>query len=207
MARTRIKVCGIRTPDDALAAVDAGADALGFVFTRRSPRFIDPAEAAEILAGLPPFVASIAVLANTPLETFMEIEETCPTHATQLQGNEDESLVAACAPVIKGVRWVDGTIAQELARWDRNENVEAILVDVVAAGRAVDWAAMAPALDEIGKPVILSGDLDPANVGEAVRALRPYAVDVAAGVESAPGVKDFELIEAFCRAVRQADED
>lgn len=205
--RTRIKICGVRDEDTALAAADCGADAVGFIFVRSSPRFIEPEHAAELLLALPPMVASVGVFMNTPAEVFADAEQMCPTTHTQLHGSEDADLVAACAPVIKAIRYTPDSIARDLASWDDDENVEAILIDGPAPGEGVpfNWTDLAPHLDRLSKPVFLAGGLTPDNVGDAIRILRPYGVDVSSGVERDRGVKDPDLIEAFCDAVRRAD--
>lgn len=209
MARTRIKICGIKDDDALFAAADAGADAVGFVFVSSSPRFVDPETAYALMSNLPPFMASVAVVADPDIDEFADMEQICPTTYTQLHGDENEKLVKALGPdVFKAVRFDPATIAAELTKWERSEDVLAILVDGTAAGSgaALDWAALAAFTDPISKPLILAGGLTPENVGEAIRLIRPYAVDVSSGVERARGIKDPALIEKFCRAVRAADE-
>lgn len=208
MPRTRIKICGIRDEESAFAAADAGADAIGLVFYRQSPRFIEPEEAWQLVGMMPPFMSSVGLFVNADLERFMNTEEQCPTDMSQLHGQESEDLVRQCGPnVIKAVRFDPATIDAELARWERIDEVDAVLVDGSAGGQGTsfDWSKLAEARERLSKPLILAGGLNPENVGEAIRIVRPYAVDVSSGVESAPGVKDPELIEAFCRAVRRAD--
>lgn len=206
--RTRIKICGIRDVESALVAADAGADAIGFVFVPSSPRVIAPAEAWEIAGALPPMLATVGVFLNPSVDAFCDIEEVCPTTYAQLHGNEPESIARQCGPgVIKGLRFDAQTIVQELARWDAVDEVDAILVDGSSGGEgtALDWVALAERLDAIAKPVILAGGLTPSNVAEAIRVVHPYAVDVSSGVERDRGVKDPALIEAFCKAVQEAD--
>ncbi|HZW10744.1 MAG TPA: phosphoribosylanthranilate isomerase [Phycisphaerales bacterium] len=208
MDRTRIKICGITSDEGAGAAIEAGADVLGFVFAPGTPRYIDPDHAFEIMGRLPPMVGTVGVFRDAPIDEFIEIEQRCPTDWSQLHGNESENLVRDCGPrVIRGVRFHPGTIATDLARWEAIEEVDAILVDGSAGGEgaAFDWAALAGPMASISKPVIVAGGLTPENVGGAIRACRPYAVDVSSGVETAPGVKDPALVRAFCRAVRAAD--
>lgn len=209
MARTRIKVCGVRDVDTALAAAGSGADAIGFMFHPKSVRFVEPEDAAGIAVMLPPLVSTVAVFVNPTLDRFMDIEEACPTTHTQLHGEESEDLVRECAPVIKAVRFDPATIATELKRWSAMPEIDAILVDGSAGGQgeAFDWAALAAVRDREGidTPLIIAGGLTPANVGEAIRAVRPWGVDVSSGVESSPGRKDPALIEAFCRAAQRAD--
>lgn len=208
MPRTRIKICGIRTPEMARIAADAGADAIGVVFVQSSPRYVEPAQAWKIVAALPPMVSSVGVFVNASLDTFSDIEEICPTSFSQLQGNEPERLVRECGPgVIKAVRYGASTIRKELERWDVIDEVDAILIDGSAGGEgtSLPWAELRAHLEGISKPIFLAGGLTPGNVGEAIRAVRPYAVDVSSGVESERGVKDPALIESFCRAVHESD--
>lgn len=203
MPRTRIKICGIRTYDEALAATEAGADAVGFNFIRGSSRYIEPAEAWKVVSNLPPLVSSVGIFANASLETFSDVEESCPTVYSQLQGSEAETLVRECGPnVIKAVRYDAATIERELARWDRLDEVDAILVELPAV--LPDLADLARRTAAIAKPLFLGGHLTPENVGEVVRAVHPYGVDVTSGVEREPALKDRALIEAFCRAVERA---
>jgi phosphoribosylanthranilate isomerase len=218
MARTRIKICGIRDAQSASAAIAAGADALGFVFVPSSPRCIDPAEAWAIIGTLPPFVASVGLYQDATVEQFCDIEEVCPTNYAQLHGSEDEETARRCGPgVIKAVRYDSATIAADLKRWGAVDEVDAILVDGSTGGngQTLDWAALAAVTEGLRrdaiagrtpplKPLILAGGLTPENVGEAVRVVRPYGVDVSSGVERARGRKDPALITAFCEAVRSA---
>lgn len=206
MARTRIKICGIRTYEEALAAGEAGADAVGLNFIRGSSRFVEPAEAWKIVSNLPPLVSSVGIFANASLDTFSDIEEVCPTAYSQLQGTEVETLVSECGPnAIKGIRF-DENIERELQRWDRLAEVDAILIELpVVVPGPEQLAELARQIAAIAKPVFLGGSLTPENVGAVVRAVHPYGVDVTSGVEKEPGVKDVGLIQAFCRAVQQAD--
>lgn len=213
MPRTRIKICGIKEEIALFAAADAGADAVGFVFHPSSVRFIEPEEAFELASFLPPFVSTVGLFVDAPLEKFMAMEEICPTSFTQLHGKEREDLVKQCGPgVIKTVRFDPATIAKELAKWDAIPEVDAILIEVAVGGgggqnSTFDWKTLAEPLASIKKPLILGGDLTPENVGDAIRAVRPFGVDVSAGVEDQPGVKSPELIVAFCNAVQRADLD
>lgn len=205
--RTRVKICGIRDVASARAAAEAGADAIGFVFARSSPRFIEPAEAAQIMGGLPPFIVTVGLFVDPSLDDFCSVEEQCPTHYTQFHGAEPEPLVRQCGPdIIKAVRFNADTIAADLAKWARIDEVAAVLVDGSAGGmgESFDWTALAEPAAACPKPIILAGGLTPQNVGEAIRAVRPWAVDVSSGVERARGEKDSELIRAFCAAVRSA---
>lgn len=208
MPRTRIKICGITDEEGLLAAADAGADAVGFVFHPKSRRYIDPAEAFDLASLLPPFVSSVGLYVDAPVDRFSDIEEVCPTDRVQLHGEESEETVRRCGPsVIKAIRFDSTTIERELRRWCAIDEVDAVLVDGSAggAGVAFDWGALAGVKHACTKPLVIAGGLTSANVGEAIRAVRPYAVDVSSGVESEPGVKDRAMIEAFCAAVRAAD--
>lgn len=208
MRRTRIKICGVRDARTISAAADAGADAVGFVFVGRSPRYIAPEQAWPLVAAMPPFLTSVGLFQDAHVEAFSDIEQRCPTALSQLHGDESERVVRECGPgVIKSVRFDPDTIERQLRRWAAIDEVDAILVDGSAGGEGVafDWTALAPAAANLGKPVILAGGLTPDNVAEAIASLRPYAVDVSSGVERERGVKDTGLIHAFCDAVRAAD--
>lgn len=208
MDRTRIKVCGLRDVAAIEAAIDAGADALGFVFVEDSPRFIEPGRAWGLVGALPPFVTSVGLFRDASLEEFCAIEQLCPTNLSQLHGTEGDNLVRDCGPgVIKAVRFDPQTIEDQLKKYDAFEEVDAILVDGSPGGEgsAFDWSRLAEAVSGIATPIIVAGGLDPENVGDAIRALRPFGVDVSSGVESSRGVKDAGRIRAFCQAVREAD--
>lgn len=193
-----------------MVAAEAGADAIGFIFVPKLPRTIEPEDAAAIMYALPPMVNSVGVVQNLTVNQFADLEQRCPCELMQLHGDEDDRTVAACGPgVIKAFKFSKDTIASDLRRWCRLPEVAAILVDGSAggAGEAFEWDALAEAVGSLPlpKPIIVAGGLHPDNVGEAIRACRPWAVDVSSGVESAPGVKDHGKIKAFCEAVRDAD--
>jgi phosphoribosylanthranilate isomerase len=204
--RTRIKICGITSVELAVTAVEAGADAIGLVFAKKSPRCIDIDTALEIAESLPPFV--------TPIGLFQLDRADDPALAewwgewVQLHGKEDETLVEQVAEshrVIRGFRFSQS----EVARWERCEYVHTLLIDGSpgGGGETFDHAALASMRDEIIKPIILAGGLTAQNVGDAIREVRPFAVDVSSGVERERGVKDAKLIEEYCAAVRDADAD
>ncbi|MEM9372364.1 MAG: phosphoribosylanthranilate isomerase [Planctomycetota bacterium] len=209
--RTRVKVCGITNPDDAAVAVELGADAIGFVFVANTPRYTEPEEAAAIMHALPPFVTAVGVVRDLDVDAFCEIEQRCPCPLMQLHGKETEKTVAMCGPgVIKAFKYEGATIRSQLDRWAKIDEVDALLIDGSdgGAGEAFDWSELAGHLDGYDdKPVIVAGGLDPENVAEAIRTLRPYAVDVSSGVESEPGRKDPARLSAFMQAVRRADLD
>lgn len=208
MGRTRIKICGLRDESAVEAAVEAGADAVGFVLVEGSPRFIEPEAAGALMMLLPPMVTAVGVVADLSVDDFCDIEQRFPAPLMQLHGSENPKTAAACGPgVIKGIRFSPATIEADIARWNAVDEVDAILIDGSAGGEgtAFDWNALTPYAGAIEKPLFLAGGLTPGNVPEAIALLRPYAVDVSSGVESAPGVKDAARIAAFCQAVRRAD--
>lgn len=208
MPRTRIKICGVRDADTALAAAECGADAIGLVFVKTSPRYVGPAAAWDIAAYLPPFVSSVGLFMNTKPDEIEKVRELCPFDLVQLHGQEPEPTVRALGSgVIKAVRFDAATIEADLMKWSRLTEVEAVLVDGSAGGEgeAFDWEALAKVTDSCAHPIILAGGLTPQNVGDAIRIVRPWAVDVSSGVEREKGVKDIELIAEFCEAVRLAD--
>lgn len=206
MKRIRIKICGITRIEDAKAAADAGADAVGLVFYDKSPRNISIDHAVAISSSLPPFVTRVAVFADPePGLVYSVIREVAPD-CLQFHGRE---LSRQCSmferPYIKAVRMEAGSNPrQEEAE---HQAACALLLDTWhsdaagGSGLSFDWSLVPEGL---GKPVILAGGLHAGNVGEAIRRVRPFAVDVSSGVESAPGVKDPARISAFVEAVRNA---
>ena len=202
---TRIKICGITNLADARLAVDYGAAALGFIFYRPSRRAIDPVLAAEICAALPPFVTKVGVFVNESAAAIQQVVAGCRLDAIQLHGEE---LPAFCRPwsvqVIKAIRVRDAHSLRAAAEYD----VDALLLDTYTAaerggtGQVFDWALAVQAKTAVRPPLILSGGLTPENVGDAIRQVAPFAVDVASGVEAEPGRKDPEKLRRFCEAVR-----
>jgi len=196
--RTRIKICGITTPEQAHMAVEAGADAIGLVFVDGSPRCIDLAMTTSILAVLPPFVTTVAVVRNSPPPPGNL------TDIVQFHGDEDTPFLATVgSPIIRGFPFS----AAALRGWNACDDVDALLVDGPdpGSGRAFDHHELAALMKDVHKPIILAGGLTAETVADAIRCVRPFAVDVSTGVESAPGVKDAAKIAAFCAAVRSAD--
>lgn len=194
----RVKICGIRDEITAQAAVEAGADALGFVFAP-SPRRIEPEAARAIIAGLPPFVCAVGVFVDAPAEVVRAIAARCGLQVLQFHGNEPPDYCTSFdRPVIKALRFCG---PDDLARI-RGFDVRAVLVDTFVpgqaggTGRALDWAKLR-GLDW-PRPLVLAGGLTPENVASAVAAVRPWAVDVSSGVETG-GAKDHEKIRAFIR--------
>lgn len=205
--RVRVKVCGLTRPQDAVAAEDAGADAVGVIFAAGSRRRVDVAQAAEVLAPLGPFVTRVGVFVTPEVDVLFAAVEALRLHAVQLHGDlpdVDDGTWRALrgrVAVIRAVAWSTGLDLGALAR----APADAVLVDGPRAGSGepFDWAGAA-GLRRLPRWV-LAGGLEPGNVGRAIARLRPPAVDVASGVESAPGVKDARRLAAFMAAVRAAE--
>lgn len=217
MPNTKIKICGLREPEHARVAIDAGADYLGLNFIEGSPRQLEIAEARTLVAEIclhSTTVEPVALFANQTVELIHEALDNADFRIVQLHGEEDRAFVEALdvVRIFKAVPFD----AEKINAW-RNPpaNVAALLIDAPTrpgeltggTGRVFDWDALAQ-LDTSGlPPIILAGGLTPTNVAQAVRTARPYAVDVSSGVESSRGVKDPGLIRAFCDAVHSADSD
>lgn len=205
MSYLRVKICGITSLADALWAVEAGADALGLIFVEGTPRYMTPAAAAAIVAGLPPFVCPVGVFWDHPPAHVATIVAECGLGAVQLHGAEPPEVVAATpVPVLKSIKMRD---AGDLAQLDRYKPA-AFLLDSPARwseGEArvpISWTLAREATAR-GR-VILAGGLAPETVSEAVRVARPWGVDVNSGVESTPGRKDPAKVERFIREARAA---
>ena len=203
---TRVKICGITSAEDALAAVEAGADALGFVFVPGTPRLVHPETAERIVAGLPPFVTAVGVFVDQPLEEVLRIAARCNLQAVQLHGDEPEAFSRRIPlKVIKAVRVREAPDLRPIGTYPAH----AFLLDAFVEGQAggtgtpISWDLAVQAKGHA--PIILSGGLRPETVGLAVRRVRPYGVDVSSGVEMRPGRKDHQKVREFIAAVRQAD--
>jgi phosphoribosylanthranilate isomerase len=203
----KVKVCGITNAEDALAAVEAGADALGFIFYEKSPRYVVPGVAANIIAELPPLVTPVGVFVNEGLATVRSIMDTCGLAMAQLHGDENVSYCRELArPAMKALRLRDRGSLLALAEYQGRGGVRGFVLDTFSelayggTGQITDWGLAA----EVAKstPLLLAGGLTPDNVTEAIRTVRPYGVDVSSGVESAPGKKDHAKMRAFVDAVR-----
>ncbi len=210
----KIKICGVTTPEDARTAALLGADAIGLNFHPPSPRFISHETAAVILAELPPFVEAVGVFVNRPLaEIVEEVRLLSRLASIQWHGQERELASECSLPLIAafGVRSPDSlaeiTSYLDVCR-EHGRLPVAVLVDAHVpgqhggTGRTAPWELLASFRP--GVPVILAGGLTPENVAEAVRVVRPYAVDVASGVESSPGRKDAEKMRRFIENARAA---
>ncbi|WNW14122.1 phosphoribosylanthranilate isomerase [Pseudomonas sp. DTU_2021_1001937_2_SI_NGA_ILE_001] len=206
MSAVRSKICGITRIEDALAAVEAGADAIGFVFYAPSPRAVSVAQAKVIMAALPPFVTTVGLFVDASPCELHETLEALPLDLLQFHGNESPQ---ACEgyhrPYIKALRVKPGD--DLLAACRAYARARGILLDAYVpgvpggTGERFDWSLI-PA--DLPKPVILAGGLDPDNVAQAIARVRPYAVDVSGGVERSKGIKDHDKVRAFVDAVRGA---
>lgn len=204
--RTRIKICGLTREADVDDAVAAGADALGFVLYPRSPRAVVAARAGELARRLPPFVTPVLLFVNaTPAEIDAGLQAV-PQALLQFHGDETpESCTAPGRPYLRAARMAPGVDLLDLA--SRHPQAQALLLDAHVegyggGGKAFDWSLIPAA---VPCPVVLSGGLNPASVTDGVLRVRPWAVDVSSGVESAKGIKDAALMRRFCQAVRDAD--
>lgn len=206
----RIKICGITNADDALFAADAGADALGFVFHGKSPRFVSPEDAGRITAKLPPFITTVGVFVDETMEAIISTAKTAHLACLQLHGQEPpefcvEAGRATGLKVIKAFRVASAEDAQGVKEY--KDSASAILLDSFSkdahggTGRTFDWKIGVEA-KKYGR-IILSGGLNPENVGTALRTVAPYAVDASSGVEVSPGVKDHAKIKRFVNVVRE----
>lgn len=202
----RSKICGITRIEDALAAVEAGADAIGLVFYGKSPRAVSIEQAAAILQALPPFVTSVGLFVDMPRDELQQLLQRLPLDLLQFHGDESP---ADCEghgrPYIKALRVRPGEdVAAAMAPY---AGAQGILLDTFVegvpggTGASFDWSLVP---ENAAKPIILAGGLDAGNVATAIRQVRPYAVDVSGGVEASKGIKDAGKIRAFVRAVRDA---
>lgn len=206
--RTRIKVCGMTNMTEAAGAVAAGVDALGFIFVKKSPRNIEPDKARIIVRALPPFVDAVGVFVDEEAEVVDEIVQYCGLTMVQLHGSESpEYCKAISIRVVKAFRVKPGSTESDLTPYE--DKVAAFLLDTYSetaaggTGKTFNWR-MVESINPPG-PVILAGGLTPDNVGEAIRQVRPLAVDVNSGVETMPGRKDIAEIQRFVEEVKKAD--
>ncbi len=209
----RVKICGITRPDDGRHAARAGADAIGLVFYPPSPRYVSPRRAADIVAALPPFVTTVGLFVDAPPEQIAALLEQVPLDMLQFHGDESPEYCAAFQrPWIKALRMRDGVDPRAEAERYGAAGARGLLVDSYVpgvpggTGERFDWDRL-PADPSL--PLVLAGGLDPANVAEAVRRVRPWAVDVSGGVEvlgvdgrRQGGIKDPGAVSAFIRAAR-----
>ena len=204
--RTRIKICGLTREADVEAAVRAGADAIGFVLYDRSARFVDPARAAELARRLPPFVTPVLLFVNASPALVQAALAAVPQALLQFHGDESPAQCEALArPYLRAARMAPGVDLLDFA--SRFQSAQGLLLDTHVesyggSGKVFDWSLIPPS---VPIPVVLSGGLNAANVIDGVLRVRPWAVDVSSGVESAKGIKDAQAMRRFCDAVREAD--
>ncbi len=204
---TKIKICGITNIQDAAAAVEAGADALGFVFYAKSPRAIEPAVAKRIIADLPPFILPIGVFVNHEVATIRNVFDECGLALAQLHGDETPTFCESLGrPVLRALRLRNRSSLLSLAEYKGRIGIKGFVIDAFSSqayggtGQTVDWSLAR----EVAKvtPIILAGGLTPTNVQEAIQHVQPYGVDVSSGVEENPLKKDHSKIRAFTHAAR-----
>jgi phosphoribosylanthranilate isomerase len=205
---TRVKICGITNLADAQAVIEAGADALGFNFYEKSPRYLGLPAAAEISRQLPPFVMRVGVFVNAPEDLVLRAIGECGLSFLQFHGDEPPEICTQFGLMsMKAFRIRDAASLQELTKYP----TDAWLLDAFSpderggTGEKFNWD-LAIEAQKLGKPIFLAGGLTPENIAEAVRKVRPFGVDVASGVESAPGKKDHTKVRAFIANVRLADQ-
>jgi phosphoribosylanthranilate isomerase len=203
--RTRLKICGLTRPEDVDAAIHAGADALGFVFYPPSPRAVSAEQAATLIRRTPPFVETVGLFVNEDPATVQYVCEQVPLSLLQFHGDESPEYCAQFArPYIKAARVRPGLDLLEFAR--AFADARAILLDAFVegfggSGKTFDWQLIPSTLPV---PIILSGGLNERNVAEAIRQVKPLAVDVSSGVEASKGIKDHVKIAAFVAAISAA---
>jgi len=217
MHRTRIKICGITRQEDLRAAVDAGADALGFVFYPPSPRYLTVASAAALASATPPFVSNVALFVNPSLEEVRAVVDAMPIALLQFHGDETAEQCAAIAsvvqrPFMRAYRVRPDTTPADLLECEQRYRAASVwfsslLLDTYVdayggAGKVFDWSLIPK---ELAPRVVLSGGLSVQNATDAVVRVRPWAVDISSGVEAAKGIKDASKIAAFIAAVGGAD--
>lgn len=201
----RVKICGITNKEDAIMAADLGAWALGFVFYKKSPRFVSPYKVKKIIDALGPFITPVGVFVNQNEGAIKDIVDFCGITTVQLHGDESPQVCQRLGKkykVIKAFRVKEGFNISDLGQYP----VTAYLMDSYqeesfgGTGKTFNWDIIKD--KKLGKPVILSGGLNPDNVARVITELDPYAVDVSSGVEKEPGKKGFELLESFMRNVK-----
>ena len=204
--RTRIKICGLTREADIDSAVAAGADAIGFVLYERSPRYVSVQRVAQLARCLPSFVMPVCLLVNADDAMVQATLEAVPQALLQFHGDETPAqCVAPRRAFIRAARMAPGFDLLDFA--SQYSSAQAILLDAHVegyggGGKVFDWSLIP---QNVPLPVVLSGGLNPANVIDGVLHVRPWAVDVSSGVESAKGIKDAALMRRFCEAVREAD--
>lgn len=201
---TRIKICGIKHLDDALKAVECGADAIGLIFVEKSPRYSSLAAARVVAESLPPFVTVVGLFMDATAETVREALKVVPLNLLQFHGEESPAFCDQFGlPYIKVLRMRDNVNVVAFAQ--EYPNAAGILLDTYhekggGTGQTFDWSLIP---EDMPLPLILAGGLNPENVASAVERVKPYAVDVSSGVESEPAIKDHNKIEQFIKEVQR----
>ena len=204
--RTRIKICGLTREADIAAAVESGADAVGFVLWARSPRHVSLARAVELARLLPPFVTPVGLFVNAAPDEIAHAVEAIPQLLLQFHGDETpDQCAAAGRPYLRAARMAPGFDLLDFAT--RYSGASAVLLDTHVdtyggSGKVFDWSLVPQG---VPRPVVLSGGLHAGNVVQGILQVGPWAVDVSSGVESAKGIKDASAIRRFCESVREAD--
>jgi phosphoribosylanthranilate isomerase len=217
MRRTRVKICGIMRPEDAAMAAACGADAVGLILHRASPRNVSMELAARIMAALPPFVTPVGLFVDATVEHILATSRRLGLRHVQLHGNESPEIIGKLAGlvVMKAIRAASDTFVLSLDLFRNSSNLRAIVLETAGtsepggSGIANNWelirAAAQSGVFEGLPPIIAAGGLNPRNVGDVVRSIRPWAVDVSSGVERVRGEKSEELVREFIGAVDRAD--
>lgn len=208
MVRTQIKICGITRIEDAIASVASGADAVGLVFYAKSTRYVAPETAKQICFGVGPFVTTVGLFVNEPKDNVERILKEVPLHLLQFHGDEDRQYCESFnRPYMKAARVRSSSDVQELFK--QHPNAVGFLLDAYVegvpggTGERFDWTLIP---EELSNRCILAGGLNAANVADAIKTIHPLGVDVSGGVESSPGIKSSEKVQAFCRAVVSTSE-
>lgn len=206
--KTRVKICGMTRVEDALKAVELGADAVGFIFYKKSPRAVTIKQARVIIKELPPFVHRVGVFVNESIERVNELKEKLGLDLVQLHGDETPAYCRKVnSRVLKAIRISDSSSLKELSKF----NVDGFLLDTFhpgiygGTGKVFDWK-LAKQAGKFGR-IIVAGGLNQDNVAEAISNARPYGVDVCSGVEKTPGVKDIKKMRAFLSAVQSVNKE
>jgi phosphoribosylanthranilate isomerase len=217
MQRTRIKICGLTRPEDVRAAVASGADALGFVFYPKSPRYVTAAQAGALMAAVPPFVSTVALFVNATVAEVQMVASVAPFSQLQFHGDETPEQCAAIAgavhrPFFRVFRVRPDTTGADLLEYEQQYRAASrlcsgLLLDTHVdeyggAGKVFDWSLIPK---DLAPRVVLSGGLSVNSATDAVVSVRPYAVDISSGVEASKGIKDARKIAAFAAAVRAGD--
>ncbi|HEX2530376.1 MAG TPA: phosphoribosylanthranilate isomerase [Burkholderiaceae bacterium] len=215
--RTRIKICGLTRIQDVQAAVAAGADAIGFVFYPKSPRYIAPKDARQLMSAIPPFVSSVGLFVNAAPQEIADVIEKVPVSLLQFHGDETAAECASAAkavnrPFLRAIRIGSNTAGADLLKYEQNYRAASelffgLLLDAFVdgyggGGKVFDWSLIPK---DLAPRAVLSGGLSAHNVTDAVLHVRPYAVDVSSGVELDKGIKDAARMHAFVNAVQRAD--